>query len=146
MGQVALFIASFLAATVIPFSSTPVLVALILKGESPVLCTMVAGVGNTLGGMTCYGLGYWAKWDWIEKYAKIKKSQVIKTQMHIEKWKSLIAMLTWLPLVGDPLAIGLGLFRVHWFSTMGFMMLGKTIRYGVVAYLIVQGNDFYRNL
>jgi membrane protein YqaA with SNARE-associated domain len=74
-----LFLASFLAATVVPFSSEALLSFLIINGTDPYAAVFVATAGNWLGGMSSYAIGYLGKWEWIEKYLRIKRET-------IEKW------------------------------------------------------------
>ena len=58
LGYLGLFIASFLAATVVPFSSEVVFSAMIyLQHLDPWTCVFVATLGNWLGGMTSYYVG-----------------------------------------------------------------------------------------
>lgn len=73
LGLLGLFIAAFLAATVLPFSSEVVFSAVVLAGLNLWTCSFVATLGNWLGGMTCYWVGMLGKIEWIEKYLKIKK-------------------------------------------------------------------------
>jgi len=56
-GYLGLFLASFLAATVLPFSSEVVFAALISAGMDVWGCILTASLGNALGGATCYGVG-----------------------------------------------------------------------------------------
>jgi membrane protein YqaA with SNARE-associated domain len=137
-GLIGLFFASFLAATILPFSSEAILAATIYFGASPTYAIIIASTGNWLGGITSYYLGYLAKWEWLEKYFKVKQESVLKWQKNIEKFGPIIAFLTWLPFIGDVLAIGLGYFRVNFISSISFMLLGKTIRYIVWYFLIFQ--------
>jgi membrane protein YqaA with SNARE-associated domain len=74
-----LFLASFLAATVVPFSSEALLSYLIINGTDAYTAVLVASAGNWLGGMSSYAIGYLGKWEWIEKYLRIKRET-------IEKW------------------------------------------------------------
>ena len=60
-GYIGVFIASFLAATVLPFSSEVVLTGVLLGGASYLPCMIAATMGNFLGGMTCYWTG---RIDW----------------------------------------------------------------------------------
>jgi membrane protein YqaA with SNARE-associated domain len=57
-----LFLASFLAATVVPFSSEALLSFLIINGTDAYTAVLVATFGNWLGGMSSYGIGYLGKW------------------------------------------------------------------------------------
>ncbi len=74
-----LFLASFLAATVVPFSSEAILSYLIVTGTDPYTAVVVATAGNWLGGMSSFAIGFLGKWEWIEKYLRIKREK-------IEKW------------------------------------------------------------
>ncbi|MDZ7633963.1 MAG: hypothetical protein U5L72_05790 [Bacteroidales bacterium] len=71
-----LFLASFLAATVVPFSSEALLAFLIINGTNAYAAVLVATAGNWLGGMSSYAIGYLGKWDWIEKYLRIKRETI----------------------------------------------------------------------
>lgn len=72
-GLFGLFLASFLAATILPFSSEAFLSLLLANGFATEKCIAAATFGNWLGGMSSYYLGYLGKWSWIEKYLRIKK-------------------------------------------------------------------------
>ena len=83
-GYIGVFIASFLAATVLPFSSEVVLTGVLLAGAAYWPCMIAATLGNFLGGMSCYWLGMLGKVEWIEKYLRIKKSSLDKTQKFLQ--------------------------------------------------------------
>lgn len=137
-GYFGLFLASFLAATIIPFSSEA-LVAVMLAGPfSPTGILISATAGNFLGGMSGYGLGYLAKWTWIERYLRISQKKVEGWQTRIERYGSLLAFLCWLPGIGDLLAVALGVFRVSLPKVAIWMLVGKFLRY----LLIVRGVEW----
>ena len=69
-GYIGVFIAAFLAATVLPFSSEVVLTGVLLGGASYMPCMVAAILGNTLGGMTCYALGRLGKVERINQYLR----------------------------------------------------------------------------
>ena len=56
-GPWGMFIAAFLAGSILPFSSEAVMVALLAAGISPWILLLYASVGNSLGGITCYYIG-----------------------------------------------------------------------------------------
>lgn len=124
-----LFLASFLAATVVPFSSEALLAFLIAKGTDPYTAVLVATAGNWLGGMSSYGIGYLGKWEWIEKYLRVKRESIEKWHNRLYKRGAVFAFLSWLPAVGDIFAIGLGLLRTNVFITAIAMLAGKFTRY-----------------
>ena len=132
MQYLLLFLSSFIAATFIPISSEGHLFLLFNNGYSGFLLVLFASSGNVLGGMLTYYLGVLCKWDWIEKYLRIKKEKIIKTQKRIKKYGALVAFFTWLPVIGDVLAICLGVLKVNWKWVLVLMSLGKTLRYLVL--------------
>lgn len=60
-GYWGLFLSALIAGSVLPFSSEAVMVVLAGMGLDPVGCVVAAALGNTLGGMTCYWIGRWAR-------------------------------------------------------------------------------------
>ena len=128
-GYLGLFIASFLGATIIPFSSELVFSLLIIKGYDFNLSLLVATTGNWLGGLSSYFLGRLGKWSTLEKYFRLKKEKIVKFKTNIDKWGSLLAFFCWLPVIGDPIAVGLGFFRTNYILVAMWMFIGKFIRY-----------------
>lgn len=137
-GYFGLFISSFLAGSIIPFSSELVMIALVQVGLSPTLCVVFATLGNTLGGMTCYYMGYLGKVEWIEKYFKVKREKVEKMQAFLQGKGALMAFFAFLPFVGEAIAIALGFMRSNVALTVSSMFVGKLIRYAVML-LAMQG-------
>ena len=138
-GYLGLFIASFLGATIIPFSSELVLSLLIIKGYDFNLSLLVATTGNWLGGLSSYFLGRLGKWSILEKYFRLKKEKIVKFKINIDKWGSLLAFFCWLPIIGDPIAVGLGFFRTNYLLVALWMFMGKLIRYIVWAFVTYWG-------
>ncbi len=136
-GYIGLFVVSFLAATVIPFSSDTLLVGMIMAKFDPFFCIVVASAGNWLGGLSSYGIGYLGKYDWIEKYLRIKKEKLEKTQHKIAGKELWISLFTWLPGVGDVIAVLLGLLKVNFLNVSIGMLIGKATRYVVWALITI---------
>ncbi|MCU0363047.1 MAG: DedA family protein [Bacteroidales bacterium] len=130
-----LFLASFLAATVVPFSSEALLTFLIINGTDPYAAVLVATAGNWLGGMSSYAIGYMGKWVWIEKYLRIKRETIEKWHDMLYRKGALFALLSWVPAVGDIFAVGLGLLRSSIPITAGAMLAGKFLRYVIWGWL-----------
>ena len=125
-----------LSATIIPFSSEALVAGALLLDYSPWTVILVATLGNTIGGMTCYLLGRLCKWSWIEKYLKIKEETLEKAHQKVGKYGSFAALLAWLPVIGDVIAVATGLMRTRAVPTTLFMFLGKGLRYMVIAGLL----------
>ncbi len=130
-----LFLASFLAATVVPFSSEALLTFLIFNGTDAYTAVLVATAGNWLGGMSSYAIGYLGKWEWIEKYLRIKRETIEKWHARLYKRGAIFAFLSWVPAVGDIFAVGLGLLRANIFITAVAMLAGKFLRYVIWGWL-----------
>lgn len=130
-----LFLASFLAATVVPFSSEALLTFLIINGTDAYTAVLVATAGNWLGGMSSYFIGYLGKWEWIEKYMRIKRETIEKWHKRLYKRGAIFAFLSWLPAVGDIFAVGLGILRSNIFITASAMLAGKFLRYVIWGWL-----------
>jgi membrane protein YqaA with SNARE-associated domain len=118
-----LFTSSFLAATLLPGGSEAVLF-LVLKShpESFWLALALATLGNTLGGMVSFGMG------WL-----LPQTQQLK---HVEKVRSYgtpALLLAWVPLIGDALCVTAGWLRLNPWHAALFMLLGKFARYLVIA-------------
>lgn len=142
-GYLGLFIASFLGATIIPFSSELVFSLLIIKGYDFNLSLLVATTGNWLGGLSSYFLGRLGQWSTLEKYFRLKKEKIVKFKTNIDKWGSLLAFFCWLPIIGDPIAVGLGFFRTNYVLVAIWMFIGKLIRYIVWAFITYWGVSIF---
>lgn len=128
-GYFGLFLAAFLAATILPFSSEVVFSAVVLAGLNLGWCTFFATLGNFLGGMTCYWIGMLGKMEWIERYLKIKKEKVEKVHAFLEGKGAWVAFFVFLPGVGDIIAVVMGFMRANVWIVALSMFLGKLIRY-----------------
>jgi len=133
-GYIGLFLASFLAATILPFGSEVVFVALLAAGLDAWTCTIVASVGNWLGGMTNYYLGRLGKIEWIEKYLKVSKEKIYKVHMWLNGKGAAMAFFSFLPVVGDVIAIALGYMRANVYIVNVSMFAGKFARYVLLMY------------
>ena len=135
-GLPGLFISALLAGSIVPFSSELVVVALVKLGLPPVACLLSATLGNTVGGMTCYYMGRLGKISWIEKYFKVKKEKVDKMVNFLQGKGALMAFFTFLPAIGEVIAIALGFMRSNTWITLGSMFAGKLVRYILLLYAL----------
>lgn len=136
LGLLGLFLGSFLASTVLPFPSEALLLANIALGNSVWFCVLIAGLGNTLGGMTSYLIGWLGKWEWIEKLFKVKREKIEKMRDKVDKYKALAALFCWLPIVGDAIAIMLGFMRINPWKSCAYMAVGRFTRFAVVGGIV----------
>lgn len=136
LGLFGLFLACALSATIIPFSSEAVLAGALLLYDNAWPVVLVASAGNTIGGMISFLLGWLCKWDWLEKYLKINREKLDKIHQKVSRYGYPAALLAWLPIVGDLIAIAMGLLRLRPLPTAILMFVGKLSRYIVVAGLV----------
>jgi len=132
LGLPGLFLASFLAATLLPLSSEVLLAAMALGPWSSFALWATASVGNTLGGLTNYGIGRWVPYDRLIKWTRLDPAKAARWERSVERYGVWCALLCWLPVVGDPLALALGLFRARPWSVALLMFVGKAVRYAIV--------------
>ena len=132
-GYVGLFLSAFVAGSILPFSSEVVLVILVRMGLDPLLCLFAAASGNTLGGMTCYWIGHLGKRDWITRYLRVEPAKIDRVSRFLEGKGALFAFFTFLPYVGEAVAIVLGLMRSNVWITAVAMFVGKLLRYVAIV-------------
>jgi len=123
-GLAGVFLASFLAATVVPFSSEAVLFGyLTLHPGNAALAVGLATLCNTAGGMTSYLLGRF-----------VPRKELRHLQL-VRKYGAPALLLAWLPVVGDAFCVAAGWLRVNWIAALGFMAAGRLARYLAIAAL-----------
>ncbi|MEY4604392.1 MAG: hypothetical protein RIT43_1684 [Bacteroidota bacterium] len=127
----ALFVGSFLASTLLPFSSEAMLILALTQGSEPWSCLFIATTGNTLGGLTNYGVGLLGNPLWLKRF-RISEDKLLRFEDRIKRHGFWLALLSWVPFVGDPLTAALGFFRVPFLPVLGLLTLGKFLRYLVL--------------
>jgi membrane protein YqaA with SNARE-associated domain len=118
----------FLSSTIIPFPSEATVLFCLTQNQNPVLILIIATLGNSLGGATNYYIGQFSRNRWMKKTSP-------KAEQLVLKYGSYAALLAWLPIIGDPLMLALGIYRTKKIPTFIFMTLGKFLRYFVLVIL-----------
>ena len=136
LGLFGLFIGCLLAATIVPFSSEALVAGAMLLDYDLWVIVLVAALGNTAGGMISFLMGWFCKWEWLEKWFKVKREKLMRVHDRVGKYGLWAALLTWMPVVGDLIAIAMGLLRQNPWWTMLLMFMGKLGRYIVAASLL----------
>ena len=126
-----LFIGSFLASSLVPFSADALYVAALATGSNHLVTLIVATLGNWFGGITTYWIGRLGKWEWIEKWFKVKPETMEKQKILLDRYGIWIALLAWVPIIGDIFVISLGFFKVRPFWTIVLLLFGKGIRFWI---------------
>lgn len=120
---------SFGAATIIPIASEPLLTYMIASGGDAVFLLATATLGNWLGGLTMYGLGFVGKWEAVTKFMRIDPVKAEKWREKVADKGAWFAIWCWTPVVGDVIAFALGLARANPIWVSFFMLIGKFLRY-----------------
>jgi membrane protein YqaA with SNARE-associated domain len=132
LGYLGLFITCFLAATILPIASEVFLITMLAAKYDPLSSLLIASSGNTLGSYLNFGIGYIGNPEWLKKL-RVKQKTIESWKASIQKYGVWLALLSWLPIVGDIIGIALGFFRANIFWSFLFMAIGKFIRYLVVV-------------
>ena len=137
MIYLSLFVISFLAATILPFSSELTLAGLIIASNyDKLLLLIVASFGNVLGSVVNWALGFYSRNLTTKKWFPFKDKQIENSSKwfsKIGKWSLLFA---WVPIIGDPLTLVAGLFRVKFLEFLLLVTIAKVSRYFLIYYFI----------
>jgi len=132
-----LFAISFLAATILPFSSELTLVGLIATSNyDNLLLLMVASFGNVLGSVVNWSLGFYSRNLTTKKWFPFKERQIERSSAWFRKFGKWSLLFVWIPIIGDPLTLVAGLLRVKFLDFVILVAIGKVSRYLVVFYLM----------
>lgn len=126
---VGLFIGTFLAATILPFSSDALYIAILAATKDVWGCLLYGTLGNWLGSVTTYWIGRAGKWEWIEKWFKVKPETLEKQKKVIDRYGIWIALLAWVPFIGDVFVIGLGFYKARPVPVTFLLLVGKFLRF-----------------
>jgi membrane protein YqaA with SNARE-associated domain len=129
-----LFTSAFLAATIFPAQSEALLLALILGGEHPVwLLVLVATVGNTLGSVLNWWLGRYLHHFRHRRWFPVSEKTLRAAEQRFQKYGLWSLLLSWLPVIGDPLTVVAGLLRVPFWTFLLLVGLAKGARYLLIS-------------
>ena len=128
-----LFSSAFISSTLFPGGSEAVLAYLSASANhSPAVLLLVASVGNTLGGLSSWGLGRLVAWKYPLRELKSEHQRAFH---HLQRWGTPVLSLSWLPVIGDPLCLVAGWLKMNFLLSLIFIALGKTLRYAVIIYI-----------
>ncbi|NRA84276.1 MAG: DedA family protein [Gammaproteobacteria bacterium] len=129
MALLGLFVASFLAATLLPGGSEALLLLMVeQQPQQIVLLVIVASVGNSFGSISSYGLGYVGRVKFSQAQFSSRSAKLIERFGH---W---VLLLSWLPLIGDILCVMAGYFKLAIAPSVILITIGKTLRYILLVY------------
>lgn len=135
-GLLGLFLGNVFAATIFPFSSDALYIAVLAALKQPLACFVVGTAGNWLGSVITYYVGRLGKWEWIEKWFKVKPETLEKQKAKIDKYGVWLALIAWVPVIGDVFVIALGFYRTKPLPTILLLLIGKASRFLVWNFVV----------
>lgn len=130
-----LFVSAFVSSTIFPGGSEVVLgVFAATRHYEPWSLLAIASLGNTLGALTTWLLGALLARRFPPENVLAQKQQ--RAMMWLRRWGSPALLLSWLPVVGDPLCFAAGFLRMPFLVSLAFIALGKTARYTVILFVM----------
>ena len=136
MALLALFASALIAATILPMQSEAVLVALLLSSDhATALLLTVATVGNVLGSCLNWMLGRYLLRLKDRRWFPASDAQLARAQSRYHRYGRWSLLLSWMPIIGDPLTVVAGVMKEHFVPFILLVTLAKGARYVVLAAL-----------
>ena len=133
---IGLFLAAFGAATLLPLQSEALLVGLILSDRYWLwLLLAVATLGNVLGSVVNWWLGRAIERFQDRRWFPVSPKHLEKARVHYQRYGHWSLLLSWLPVIGDPLTLAAGLMRMPFAVFLVYVTIGKAARYAVLLWL-----------
>ncbi len=131
------FISSFLAATILPLSSEIVLVLLLANNYDPTVTIAVATLGNVLGSVVNYAMGFWGSQMVLQRILRISRQEMASARKRFSRYGVFSLFFAWVPIVGDPLTVVAGALKINWLIFLSLVTAGKLLRYLVIGYTVM---------
>lgn len=133
-GYLGLFLAAFGAATLLPLQSEAVLVGLLLSGHYSLWWLLgIATLGNVFGSVVNWWLGRRVDHFKERRWFPVSTRQLEKARLHYERWGHWTLLLSWVPIIGDPLTLVAGVMREPLWRFLLIVTLAKGFRYAVLV-------------
>ncbi|NQY52445.1 MAG: DedA family protein [Campylobacteraceae bacterium] len=130
-----LFISAFISATLFPLGSEALLIYNIKENYNIYLLLFFATTGNVLGSVLNYYLGLKGEL-YCERKKYLKKETINKYKSIFDKYGSYTLLLSWMPLIGDPLTFIAGILKYNFKKFLVLVFIAKFIRYAFIIYLV----------
>ncbi|MCK3840590.1 YqaA family protein [Pseudomonas synxantha] len=137
MGYLGLFVAAFGAATLLPLQSEAVLVGLLISGHYNLwLLLGIATLGNVLGSVVNWLLGRSVERFKERRWFPVSAKQLDRARGHYLRWGHWTLLLSWVPIIGDPLTLVAGVMREPLWRFLLLVTLAKGVRYSALTLII----------
>lgn len=130
----ALFVSAFVSATLAPGGSEALLAWWVLQTpEAALPLWFSATLGNTLGAMTTWWLGWMLAKGWSPQRLLARKVPEVALAK-VRRYGLPVLLLSWLPLIGDGLCLAAGWLRLPWLPGLVLIAAGKGLRYAALVW------------
>ena len=137
IGYLSLFTISFLAATILPFSSELMLASMLsIENYNRTLLITFSSFGNILGSVFNWVLGFYFIKLQNKKWFPFKEKQISKSSLWFEKYGKWSLLFAWVPVIGDPLTFVAGTMKTKILTFLILVSFGKIARYLFISLLI----------
>jgi len=137
IGYLSLFTISFLAATILPLSSELMLASMLsIESYNRTLLIIFSSLGNILGSVFNWVLGFYFIKLQNKKWFPFKKKQISKSSLWFEKYGKWSLLFAWVPVIGDPLTFVAGTMKTKILTFLILVSFGKIARYLFISLLI----------
>lgn len=133
LGYIGIFLAAFIASTLLPAPSELIIILALENNFDVYLVITVATIGNVLGSLTNYYIGYFSNSEMLIKKFKLNQDKIDKWVKKSEKYGYWLGLLAWVPFIGDPLMAIVGFLKVKIIPLTLTITFGKLTRYIIVA-------------
>lgn len=138
LGIFGVFVVSFLASTLLPLGSEAFVILAITSGIASFPIWIAATLGNTLGALTNYAVGYWGNQFFLSKYISVSDEKKARVQRLYLKYGAPILLFSWLPIIGDPMCIIPGVLKLPLTRFLFWVLIGKSMRYAAVILITLE--------
>ena len=137
-GLGALFLAAFVAATLLPAQSELVLTAMLLAGRwDTAVLIAVATAGNVAGSTVNWLIGRFLSDRRDARWFPVPAAALARAEQRFQRFGLPVLLLSWLPIVGDPITLVAGLLRVRLLPFLLIVTVAKGARYAVLAGIVL---------
>lgn len=136
--MLSLFLVALASATLLPGGSEIWLARLWCLGEPAVLLWVVATAGNTLGSLINVVMGRYARQFQDRRWFPASPKSMARAERWYHRFGEASLLISWAPIIGDPLTVLAGVFRLPWWRTVLWIGVAKGARYGLVLALAQQ--------
>ena len=133
-----LFWVALASATLLPGGSEVWLARLWCVGEPALVLWVVATAGNTLGSLINVALGRYACQFQHRRWFPASPEGLARAERWYHRFGEASLLLSWLPVIGDPLTVLAGVMRLAWWRALLWIVLAKGARYGLLIALAHQ--------